>query len=332
MTDLRMDTVWITNVEAGAFRGLANLPLLNLTSAQITRLESGTFEGLSNLKTLYLGRNKIRSFEGTVFSDLNKLQTLALNDNRIRSIERGMFRGLNELQSLNLDDNQIVRIEDGAFSGLSNLQTLRVWNNPFLEAGNFSRANFNSLTLLDMAVISDLILDDAELNLYATDQLMFQAWPVNASLVGVRFADQQPGELLANASRLQRLTIDQYLYDSYSDEIDTFASEAGKTLIVIGYGDSNRDGFFDSGDLVQVFEAGEYEDGVVENSYWTTGDWNSDGEFDSSDLVVAFIDGQYEAAALPATVPEPSAIVLLSLGLISLQLTRRHGEAKFSQY
>ena len=34
-------------------------------------------------------------------------------------------------------------------------------------------------------------------------------------------------------------------------------------------GDANRDGQFNSGDLVQVFVAGEYEDGFVGNSTWT---------------------------------------------------------------
>ena len=123
--------------------------------------------------------------------------------------------------------------------------------------------------------------------------------------------------------RLEQLTVDQHLYQSYPGELDGFASEAGNTLVVIGYGDANKDGFFDSTDLVQVFEAGEYEDLTAENSYWTTGDWNSDGEFDSSDLVVAFMDGEYEVATQPATVPEPSALVLLLLGLIALRQSRR---------
>ena len=59
-------------------------------------------------------------------------------------------------------------------------------------------------------------------------------------------------------------------------------------------GDSNRDGFFDSTDLVVVFVAGEYEDGIPENSTWETGDWNGDREFDTSDLVWAFVHGDYE--------------------------------------
>ena len=62
-------------------------------------------------------------------------------------------------------------------------------------------------------------------------------------------------------------------------------------------GDSNRDGVFDSSDLVAVFRAGEYEDGPPSNSTFEEGDWNGDGEFDSSDLVFVFQLGNYVSAA-----------------------------------
>ena len=62
-------------------------------------------------------------------------------------------------------------------------------------------------------------------------------------------------------------------------------------------GDSNRDGIFDSADLVAVFKAGEYEDDVTNNSTFEEGDWNGDGDFDSSDLVAAFQSGSYVRAA-----------------------------------
>ncbi|MFC1757565.1 lamin tail domain-containing protein [Planctomycetota bacterium] len=61
-------------------------------------------------------------------------------------------------------------------------------------------------------------------------------------------------------------------------------------------GDSNLDGKFDSQDLVVIFQAGQYEDGVAGNSNWSTGDWNCDGEFGSTDLVVAFQAATYTAA------------------------------------
>ena len=66
-------------------------------------------------------------------------------------------------------------------------------------------------------------------------------------------------------------------------------------------GDVNDDRLFDSGDLVQVFRAGEYEDDVEDNSGWEEGDWNGDGDFDSSDLVEAFKGGQYERESQAAT-------------------------------
>ncbi|MCA9212125.1 MAG: VCBS repeat-containing protein [Planctomycetales bacterium] len=62
-------------------------------------------------------------------------------------------------------------------------------------------------------------------------------------------------------------------------------------------GDVNNDGRFDSSDLVAVFQANEYEDGIWNNSTFNTGDWNGDGEFNSSDLVFAFQAKNYEVAA-----------------------------------
>ena len=59
------------------------------------------------------------------------------------------------------------------------------------------------------------------------------------------------------------------------------------------YGDANLDRVFDSSDLVRVFTAGQYDDGIEANSSWATGDWNCDGEFDSADLVFAFQQGGY---------------------------------------
>ena len=62
-------------------------------------------------------------------------------------------------------------------------------------------------------------------------------------------------------------------------------------------GDANRDGLFNSSDLVQVFQRGEYEDQIEGNSTWEDGDWNGDGDFTTADLVLAFQSGGYQAAA-----------------------------------
>ena len=89
-------------------------------------------------------------------------------------------------------------------------------------------------------------------------------------------------------------------------------------------GDANLDGNFTSSDLVHVFQAGEFEDGLTGNSDWSDGDWNGDGEFDTSDLVLAFQEGKFEQSPGVAAVPEPSMSLGLSFAVFSLiSLARR---------
>lgn len=61
------------------------------------------------------------------------------------------------------------------------------------------------------------------------------------------------------------------------------------------FGDANLDGLFDSNDLIMIFQFGEYEDSLEDNSNWSRGDWNCDGDFNSSDLVAAFVQGDYRS-------------------------------------
>ncbi|MCA9169040.1 MAG: hypothetical protein KDB23_15305, partial [Planctomycetales bacterium] len=92
------------------------------------------------------------------------------------------------------------------------------------------------------------------------------------------------------------------------------------------FGDANLDGEYNSSDLVQVFQAGHYEDGVAMHSSWADGDWNGDGMFDTGDLVFAFQDGGYEQGSRAAVtaVPEPSGSVLLIV-LTLVSSARRFG-------
>jgi hypothetical protein len=97
------------------------------------------------------------------------------------------------------------------------------------------------------------------------------------------------------------------------------------TLRKTWFGDANMDGEFSSTDFVLVFEKGEYEDGIDNNSTWSDGDWNGDGNFGSSDFVVAFQDGGYEQGPRPgvAAVPEPAGWGMLLVGaVISRRLSR----------
>lgn len=87
-----------------------------------------------------------------------------------------------------------------------------------------------------------------------------------------------------------------------------------ETILDTSAGDSNLDGIFNSGDLVQVFTASQYEDGVAGNSSWSTGDWNCDGDFTSGDLVFAFSGDNYVAAATGIPVFHNSDLIAASLG------------------
>jgi hypothetical protein len=82
-------------------------------------------------------------------------------------------------------------------------------------------------------------------------------------------------------------------------------------------GDANIDGEFNSGDLVRVFQRGEYEDAIARNSTWSEGDWNGDGEFDTGDLVTAFQSGGFEKGPRAASVPEPGiSILIFAAGIV----------------
>jgi hypothetical protein len=86
------------------------------------------------------------------------------------------------------------------------------------------------------------------------------------------------------------------------------------------FGDSNLDGQFDTGDLVTVFQVGQYEDQLPGNSSWASGDWNGDSEFDTEDFVFVFQFDAFERGprARPVSVSEPHTCGLLIVGSLSL--------------
>ena len=92
-------------------------------------------------------------------------------------------------------------------------------------------------------------------------------------------------------------------------------------------GDVNGDGAFLTDDLVSVFIAGGYENGVENDANWLIGDWDGDADFTSDDLVTAFIAGAYEQPSIllrTAAVPEPaSGLITLMAMLCLVQFGRR---------
>lgn len=91
------------------------------------------------------------------------------------------------------------------------------------------------------------------------------------------------------------------------------------------FGDSNLDGEFNSGDFIDVFQAGKFE--LDTEAKWGDGDWNGDGRFNSSDLIRAFQDGGFERGPriVAQVVPEPSGLLLVFTSIIAL-IRWRHSE------
>ena len=115
-------------------------------------------------------------------------------------------------------------------------------------------------------------------------------------------------------------------FDLNGDDLVNFADreEWVNGLKNTWIGDADLNGEFSSGDMVQVFARGKYERAGVAAG-WEDGDWNGDTVFGSSDMVAAFVAGGYEKGLKeggpnPAVsaVPEPSALVLALVGLLSL--------------
>jgi hypothetical protein len=105
--------------------------------------------------------------------------------------------------------------------------------------------------------------------------------------------------------------------DSFLDDEDhrLWIEEQSRTI----YGDADFNGTFASADLVQVLQAGEYEDFTTGNSTWATGDWDGDLEFGTSDLVTAIAAGGYEQPpAIVQAVPEANLTSAFAMGLAGL--------------
>ncbi|MCA9197592.1 MAG: leucine-rich repeat domain-containing protein [Planctomycetales bacterium] len=334
----------ITIIEPGDFSKITGLTNLTLANLLITDVQSHSFEELINLQSLDLSRNHITGIEREDFAGLANLVRLRLDATEIMRIDASDFETLANLQRLEMEDSQVSSIEPGAFAGMVNLSTLDLQGNPLSEL-NFTGAEFENLTVCEEETLSGsflgyigfcvpeidtLILDDATLS-QSSFGVIAQTPAHSVSMVGIAFSDMAPVTLavLLGSGKLDNLRIDQPLYERYENKLDAFAADTDNSLTVIGYGDSNLDGVFDSSDFVRVFSAGEYEDDISGNSYWTEGDWNGDGDFDSSDLVVAFANGMYESGNQLRTVPEPAGALPLAFaiwGLVGLVRFRSNGK------
>jgi T5SS/PEP-CTERM-associated repeat protein len=153
---------------------------------------------------------------------------------------------------------------------------------------------------------------------------------ISSSSLGDFDGDQQfsLADLELLSAELRRGTSDPQ-FDVNQDGVVDYQDRTDwiHTVMNTYFGDANLDGEFNTGDLVRVFQFGEYEDALPLNSTWGTGDWDGNGDFTTGDLVFAFQDGGFEQGPRNAVsaVPEPSTGSLVTLvAALALMRGRRN--------
>lgn len=103
--ELWMSSNRISSLQAGTFRGLTRLTVLNLAHNELTYLPAGVFDELKNLRVLNLNNNKLKFLREGTFDRLPKLKVLHLHENQLRSLPEGCLDRLESLEGVHLHDN-----------------------------------------------------------------------------------------------------------------------------------------------------------------------------------------------------------------------------------
>ena len=186
------------------------------------------------------------------------------------------------------------------------------WVNSNPHAGGVTRANITDNTPSDAQ-------EDLLLNFYGSCIPTDCDWgPTEMHEVGSSIADQTPEYAVANYDLDFKSTFVTSRFESGDLIVGTynvFHDDSGRSNYfneerMWKLGDANHDGHFNSSDIVKIMQAGEYEDGINNNSTWEEGDFDRDGDFTTSDLVLAFGSGGFEQTRIrpiqpPVLIPIP---------------------------
>jgi hypothetical protein len=159
--------------------------------------------------------------------------------------------------------------------------------------------SFDSITIAELEKLSWNLPLGTTVDLYAASQAGGEQ-----DLVLARGNPFEDANLGVAASLGDLGTVSLQKITDLAGSFETLANgTATGSLVNRIIGDSNDDGIFNSSDLIVVFQAGEYEDEIPDNSTFNEGDWNGDGDFDSGDLVAAFQAGTYVSNAAKTESP-----------------------------
>ncbi|XP_011310139.1 chaoptin [Fopius arisanus] len=121
----------LVRLEAGLFRSLPKLSLINITDSGVTWIHPRAFVDLAKLNEISLVGNNLpeASILGRAVVDIPLLSTIRLDANRISHLQEKSFTDLPFLSRLSLSKNSIVEISAGAFQRLPQLRVLDLNHN-----------------------------------------------------------------------------------------------------------------------------------------------------------------------------------------------------------
>ncbi|XP_078065878.1 extracellular matrix protein 2 [Mustelus asterias] len=132
LTNLYLAGNSITTIPAGAFNGVPNLELIDLSRNKIrsSNIDPEAFKRLKKLERLYMDQNLLIQMPLQLPRTLVELK---LNDNLLQRLDEETFEGLNKIVNLDLEGNELSEgnVQPLVFRPLKRLAYLRLGKNKF---------------------------------------------------------------------------------------------------------------------------------------------------------------------------------------------------------
>ncbi len=177
ITELELNSVGLTRLNAGDFNGLTGLTKLEIEHNQslgplpsdifdeltaltelslwdngLSSLPSGVFDELTALDTLWLPGNGLWSLPSGIFDELTALKNLHLHQNRLSSLLSGIFDELTVLEKINFESNWLSSLSSDVFDNNTALKELDLSENKLTSLPSDVFDGLTELTKLDLAI------------------------------------------------------------------------------------------------------------------------------------------------------------------------------------